>query len=113
MISDVSFKNELGTAAVQLLVKNDGPDRIIIRCQTPGLPQDQSPYRSEQLIGLLVGIMAVGWLLQQWAADLTTWPKVRIACDGLSAIEMAFEDRPLSPTDAKFDLVSLLAKTAI
>ena len=112
VISDGSFKNELGTAAVQLLVKNGGPDRIIIRCQTPGLPQDQSPYRSE-LIGLLAGIMAVGWLLQQWAPDLTTWPKVRIACDGLSAIEMAFEDRPLSPTDAQFDLVSSIREAIL
>ncbi|CAJ1938274.1 unnamed protein product, partial [Cylindrotheca closterium] len=50
VISDGSFKNGLGTAAVQLLV--------------------------------------------------------RIACDGLSATEMAFEDRQLSPTDAQFDLVS-------
>ncbi|CAJ1940186.1 unnamed protein product [Cylindrotheca closterium] len=105
VISDGSFKNELGTAAVQLLVKHGGCHRIIIRCQTPGLPQDQSQYGSE-LIGLLACIMAVDWLLQQWFPNLSTCPKVRIACDGLSAIEMAFEDRPLSPTDAQFDLVS-------
>ncbi|CAJ1941753.1 unnamed protein product, partial [Cylindrotheca closterium] len=105
VISDGSFKNELGTAAVQILVKHGGCHRIIIRCQTPGLPQDQSPYRSE-LIGLLAGIMAVDWLLEQWFPNISIGPKVRIACDGLSAIEMAFEDRPLSPTDAQFDLVS-------
>ena len=104
VISDGSFKNELGTAAVQLLTKT-GADRITLRCQTPGLSHDQSPYRSE-LIGLLAGIMAVEWLLQQWFPDLRQWPRVRIACDGLSAIEMAFEDRPLSPTDAQFDLIS-------
>ncbi|CAJ1939400.1 unnamed protein product [Cylindrotheca closterium] len=50
--------------------------------------------------------MAVDWLLKQWFPNLSTCPKVRIACDGLSAIEMAFKDRPLSPTDAPFDLVS-------
>ncbi|CAJ1953818.1 unnamed protein product [Cylindrotheca closterium] len=50
--------------------------------------------------------MAVDWLLKQWLPNLSKCPKVRIACDGLSAIEMAFEDRPLSPTDAQFDLVS-------
>ncbi|CAJ1945295.1 unnamed protein product [Cylindrotheca closterium] len=50
VISDGSFKNELRTAAVQLLVKHGGSDRMTIRCQTPGLPHDQSPYRSE-LIG--------------------------------------------------------------
>ncbi|CAJ1944733.1 unnamed protein product, partial [Cylindrotheca closterium] len=103
VISDGSFKNELGTVAVQILVKHGGCHRIIIRCQTPGLPQDQSPYRSE-LIGLLAGIMAVDWLLEQWFPNILTGPEV--ACDGLSAIEMAFEDRPLSPTDAQFDLVS-------
>ncbi|CAJ1966334.1 unnamed protein product [Cylindrotheca closterium] len=88
VIGDGSFKNELGTAAVQLLVKHRGSDRIIIRCQTPGLPHDQSPYRSE-LIGLMAGIMAIDWLLQQWAPNLLTRPRVWIACDGLSAIEMA------------------------
>ena len=112
VISDGSFKNELGTAAVQLLAKNAGSDRIIIRCQTPGLPQDQSPYRSE-LIGLLAGIMAVDWLLKEWAPNLLTHPRVRIACDGLSAIEMAFEDRPLSPTDAQFDLVSSIREAIL
>ncbi|CAJ1938401.1 unnamed protein product [Cylindrotheca closterium] len=93
VISDGSFKDELGTAAVQLLVKHGGSDRITIRYQTPGLPQDQSPYRSE-LIGLMAGIMAIDWLLQQWAPNLLTCPRVRIACDGLSATEMAFERLP-------------------
>ncbi|CAJ1934649.1 unnamed protein product, partial [Cylindrotheca closterium] len=104
IISDGSYKNDLGTAAVQLLPKG-GTACIVIRCQTPGLPQDQSAYRSE-LIGLLAGIMAVDWLLQQWFPALSQRPGVQIACDGLSAIEMAFEDRPLSPTDAQFDLIS-------
>ncbi|CAJ1934887.1 unnamed protein product [Cylindrotheca closterium] len=96
--------NDLGTAAVQLLPKG-GTARIVIHCQTPGLPQDQSVYCSE-LIGLLAGIMAVDWLLQQWFPALSQRPGVKIACDGLLAIEMAFEDRPLSPTDAQFDLIS-------
>ncbi|CAJ1947422.1 unnamed protein product [Cylindrotheca closterium] len=52
--------------------------------------------------------MAVDWLLKQWAPNLLTRPKVRIACDSLSAIEMAFKDRRLSPTDAQFDLVSTI-----
>ncbi|CAJ1955058.1 unnamed protein product, partial [Cylindrotheca closterium] len=73
VISDGSFKNELGTAAVQILVKHGGCHRIIIQCQTPGLPQDQSPYRSE-LIGLLAGIMAVDWLLEQWFPNISIGP---------------------------------------
>ncbi|CAJ1945764.1 unnamed protein product, partial [Cylindrotheca closterium] len=74
IISDGSYKNDLGTAAVQLLPKGDSA-RIVIRCQTPGLPQDQSAYCSE-LIGLLAGIMAVDWLLQQWFPDLSQRPAI-------------------------------------
>ncbi|CAJ1927586.1 unnamed protein product [Cylindrotheca closterium] len=104
IISDGSYKNDLGTAAVQLLPKG-GTACIVIRCQTPGLPQDQSAYRSN-LICLLAGIIAVDWLLQQWFPALSQRPGVKITCDGLLAIEMAFEDQPLSPTDAQFDLIS-------
>ncbi|CAJ1931578.1 unnamed protein product [Cylindrotheca closterium] len=57
--------------------------------------------------------MAVDWLLKQWFPNLSTCPKVRIACDGLSAIEMAYEDRPLSPTDAQFDLVSSIQEAIL
>ncbi|CAJ1939881.1 unnamed protein product [Cylindrotheca closterium] len=64
--------------------------------------------RSNSSVSLLAGIMAVDWLLQQWFPDLRQWPRVRIACDGLLAIEMALEDRPLSPTDMQFDLVSTI-----
>ncbi|CAJ1951587.1 unnamed protein product [Cylindrotheca closterium] len=112
VISNGSFKNKLGTAALQLLVKHGGSDRITIRCQTLGLPQDQSPYRSE-VIGLMASIMAIYWLLQQWAPNLLTCPRARIACDGLSAIEMTFEDRLLSPTDAQFDLVSSIPEAIL
>ena len=40
VISDGSYKQNLGTAAVQLLPRKGGTDRIIVQCQTPGLPQD-------------------------------------------------------------------------
>ncbi|CAJ1954071.1 unnamed protein product [Cylindrotheca closterium] len=44
-ISDGSYKLGLGTAAVQLLPHKGGTERIIVRCQTPGLTDDQSAYR--------------------------------------------------------------------
>ncbi|CAJ1970512.1 unnamed protein product [Cylindrotheca closterium] len=69
--------------------------------------QDQSPYQSK-LIGLLVDIMAVDWLLQQWPPNLSTCPKVRIACEDLS-----FENHPLSPMDARFDLVSSIREAIL
>ncbi|CAJ1951475.1 unnamed protein product, partial [Cylindrotheca closterium] len=56
VISDGSYKLGLGTAAVQLLPRKGVTERIIVCCQTPGLPDDQSAYRSE-LIGLLAGIL--------------------------------------------------------
>jgi hypothetical protein len=107
VISDGSYKQNLGTAAVQLLPRKGGTDRIIVQCQTPGLPQDQSAYRSE-LIGLLAGIMVVDWLLQQWAPTLPSKPRVRIACDGFSALLNTFSDNRVTPQQAQFDLVSSL-----
>ncbi|CAJ1944867.1 unnamed protein product, partial [Cylindrotheca closterium] len=100
VISDGSYKRAMGMAAVQLLPRKGEKDRVIVRCQTAGLLQDQSAYRSE-LIGLLAGIMVVDWLLQ-------SNPRVRIACDGFSALLNTFGDNRVSPHRAQFDLVSSL-----
>ncbi|CAJ1938660.1 unnamed protein product, partial [Cylindrotheca closterium] len=105
VISDGSYKLGLGTAAVQLLPRKGGTERIIVRCQTPGRTDDQSAYRSE-LIGLLAGIMVVDWLLDQWAPTLRSPPRVRIACDGFSALLNTFGDNRVTPQQAQFDLVS-------
>ena len=105
VISDGSYKDQVGTAAVQILAPS-GPDKIVIKCMTPGRPEDQSAYRSE-LIGLLSGIMVVDWLFQQWSpAKRPSKPRVRIACDGLSALENCFLHKPANPTQPQFDLVS-------
>ncbi|CAJ1946957.1 unnamed protein product [Cylindrotheca closterium] len=105
VISDGSYKLGLGMAVVQLLPCKGGTERIIVRCQTPGLTGDQSAYRSE-LIGLLAGIMVVDWLLDQWAPTLRPPPRVRIACDGFSALLNTFGDNRVTPQQAQFDLVS-------
>ncbi|CAJ1967917.1 unnamed protein product [Cylindrotheca closterium] len=96
VISDGSYKLGLGMAAVQLLPRKGGTECIIVRCQTPGLTDDQSAYRSE-LIGLLAGIMVVDWLLNQWAPTLRSPPRVRIACDGFSALLNTFGDNRVTP----------------
>ncbi|CAJ1931347.1 unnamed protein product [Cylindrotheca closterium] len=105
VISDGSYKLGLGTAAVQLLPRKGGKAHNIVPCQTPGLPEDQSAYRSE-LLGLLAGIMVVDWLLDQWAPTLRSPPRVRIACDGFSALLNTFGDNRVTPQQAQFDLVS-------
>ncbi|CAJ1953157.1 unnamed protein product [Cylindrotheca closterium] len=51
VISNGSFKQQVGTAAVQLRTRPGG-HVIWIKCRTPGKREDQSAYRSE-LIGLL------------------------------------------------------------
>ena len=108
VISDGSYKDQVGSASTLITTKN-GSAKIIVKCQTPGLPQNQSAYRSE-LIGLLCGIMTVDWLLQQWAPQLPAKqkPRVRIACDGLSALQNTFHDYLVVPTQKQFDLVSAL-----
>ncbi|CAJ1946859.1 unnamed protein product [Cylindrotheca closterium] len=53
VISDGSYKLGLGTAAVQLLPRKGGKARIIVRCQTPGLPEDQSAIACDGFSALL------------------------------------------------------------
>ncbi|CAJ1960214.1 unnamed protein product, partial [Cylindrotheca closterium] len=102
VISDGSFKQQVGTAAVQLRTRHGG-HVVWIKCRTPGKREDQSAYRSE-LIGLLAGILVASWLrlrLQSLAK-----PQVHVACDGITALRQAFSTWPLSPTVPHFDLLS-------
>ncbi|CAJ1959304.1 unnamed protein product [Cylindrotheca closterium] len=52
--------------------------------------------------------MVVDWLLHQWAPTLQLKPRVRIACDGFSALLNTFSDNRVTPQQAQFDLVSSL-----
>ncbi|CAJ1953065.1 unnamed protein product [Cylindrotheca closterium] len=102
VISGGSFKQQVGTAPVQLRTRRGG-HVIWIKCRTPGNREDQSAYRSEP-IGLLAGILVASWLrlrLQSLAK-----PQVRVACDGIAALCQAFLTWPLSPTAPHFDLLS-------
>ena len=107
IISDGSFKNEIGSAAIQLRTKKSHKNLIQARCRTPGLPQDQSAYRSE-LIGILVGIMIASWLREQIQLPASFKPNVQIGCDGLSALLNSFSIRYLRSTAKQFDLLSAI-----
>ncbi|CAJ1937328.1 unnamed protein product, partial [Cylindrotheca closterium] len=76
VISDGSFKQQVGTAAVQLQTRRGG-HVIWIKCRTPGKREDQIPCQA-----------------------------VRVACDGIAALCQAFSTWPLSPTAPHFDLLS-------
>ena len=85
MVSDGSFKQQVGTAAVQLRTRRGG-HTIWIKCRTPGKREDQSAYRSE-LIGLLAGILVTSWL--RLRLQTIKKPRVRVACDGIAALRRA------------------------
>lgn len=112
MVTDGSFKHQMGTAVVQLRPKQKG-HVIWIYCQTPGLQTVQSAYRSE-LIGILAGIMVASWLLEVWQqkggstqpVSQSSTPTVQVACDGLSALRNSFVYEEASPSQPQFDLVS-------
>ena len=112
VVSDGSFKDEVGTAAAQILT-TDGTAVIRVRCRCPGLPQNQSPYRSE-LIGILAGVMVVSWLRDTFPAGFLSsfCPIVTVACDGESALNNAFGCETLRPKQRQFDLISAIRSLA-
>jgi hypothetical protein len=96
--SDGSFKDIIGTSAFTIL--NPGNSSILGLNITPGHPDDQSAYRSE-LAGLFAIVQIVN-LLCSWANI------VHGGCDGLSALNKAFNSWPLEPADPHFDMLSSL-----
>lgn len=107
IIGDGSYKQGLGTAAVQLTTFK-GTSTIWLRCRTPGLRRDQSAYRSE-LASLYSGLMACSWLYEKGLQmGLSTPTGAEIACNGLSALRNLFSDKPLHSTQRQFDLLSAI-----
>jgi hypothetical protein len=101
-ISDGSFKDKFGTSAFTII---DNQDTSILGLNVvPGHPDDQSAYRSE-LAGLF-GIVLVVNRLCSWAKIESGG--IEVGCDGLSALEKAFDTWPLEPTDPHFDMLSSL-----
>jgi hypothetical protein len=86
-VSDGSFKDKFGTSA--FMVVDDDETSILGLNVVPGHPDDQSSYRSEQMAGILAGAIKVG-------------------CDGLSALNKAFDTWPLDPDNPHFDMLNSL-----
>jgi hypothetical protein len=101
-VSDGSFKDKFGTSAFTIL---DSTDVSIIGLNiVPGHPDDQGAYRSE-LAGLF-GIVLVVNALCSWAK--LSHGAIEIGCDGLSALDKAFDTWPLEPADPHFDMLTAL-----
>ena len=103
-ISDGSFKNAFGTAA-WVLQGADSKHAIEGRCSVPGPEDWQSAYRSE-LCGLLGSIYCATTLARKKGI---MQGKVRIGCDGLSAIQQISEYKiTQTPLRKHFDLISAI-----
>jgi hypothetical protein len=103
-ISDGSFKDKFGTSAFTIL--DDRACSILGLNVVPGHPDDQGAYRSE-LAGLF-GIMLVVTHLCLWARIESGG--IKIECNGLSALNKAYDTWPLEPTGPHFDMLSSLRK---
>jgi hypothetical protein len=94
-LCDGSFKDTF------VSIITNGSDLLNV---VPGHPDDQGAYRSE-LAGLYGIVLVVNWLCE-WAG-LTTG-KIEVGCDGLSALNKAFDSWPLEPQDPHFDMLSAI-----
>lgn len=93
-VSDGSFKDEYGTAAGILAASINDTDTLLFVNSVPGIPSDQSSYRSE-LAGILGTLYVVEALCQIYSIDEGA---ITIALDGKEAMTQAStpnSDRPL------------------
>jgi len=102
-VSDGSYKDHQGAAAWTIEGADDGV-QLHGAGLTPGLPEDQSAYRSE-LFGL--------WGILDELYVFTREHHIRdglvvIACDGLSALKKAQRQDPTDPSEAHYDLISAI-----
>jgi hypothetical protein len=101
--SDGSFKDKFGSSAFTVVDSTDSSNNIGLNL-VPGHPDDQGAYRSE-LAGLYAIILVVNCLCP-WA-DITSGG-IEVGCNGLSALNKAFDTWPLEPADPHFDMLCAL-----
>ena len=101
MVSDGSFKDQRGTAALVLQgATHTGEARAVNR--VPGEPDDHDSFRSE--LSGLIGIATLVELLCEYFE--ITEGSVEVACDGLSALNDVFDlHRQVSTKTPHYDLV--------
>jgi hypothetical protein len=107
-VSDGSYKDDFGTAAY-VLEGETAANRIVCALATPGIPEDQSSFRSE-LAGLYGIVMMVQAICHQFGI---TSGGIEVGCDGLIALQRAFgEDFMVTPDikDSDYDLLSATRK---
>jgi hypothetical protein len=103
-VSDGSFKDLYGTAA--WTIGTDENEHIVSgRAICSGGPASQSAYRSK-----LTGLYAILAVLHQACLYFDVQEgNVQIGCDGLSALQHAFEREPFLPTDfPDYDLLGAI-----
>jgi hypothetical protein len=103
-VSDGSFKDAFGTAALVI----EGPDstnRLESTLVLPGLPKDQSPYRSE--LGGLFGIVVLVHLICK--VHNITSGSIEVGCDGQGALIQALEYAgDVDPSCQQFDIIAAI-----
>lgn len=102
MVSDGSFKDQRGTAALVLQgATSTGKARAVNR--VPGEPEDHDSFHSE--LSGLIGIATLVELLCEYF-DIKGGSSVEVACDGLSALNDVFDlQRHVSTKTPHYDLV--------
>lgn len=105
-VSDGSFKNELGTAAL-VLEGQDSNNRILAGHLTPGPPSSQSSFQSE-LSGLYGIVLLVNTICR---LHNIMEGKVCCACDGAQALAQAFAETryfTVKTSKSNYDILSAI-----
>jgi len=103
-ISDGSYKDSLGTAAWTIGTEEE-ESLLSGTVVCPGAESDQSSYRSE-LTGLYAILAIIDQLCQFYSVNEGM---IQIACDGLSALNMAFDHPPILTRDLPdYDLLGAI-----
>jgi hypothetical protein len=90
-----------GTSSLTIVADKHDKDPLDRDNWVPGLPTDQSAYRSE-LAGIAGILSAVAVMIQQY--DITSG-SITIALDGKSALDQASAETPLKIDQADFDIL--------
>jgi len=102
-VSDRSFQDQQGAAAWMIEGYNKN-NQILGKGSTPGLPTDQSTYRSS-----LFGLWGIFKALQQFCQETKIQSgHVQVACDGLSALHQAQLRKPVDPVAPHYNLIGAI-----
>jgi hypothetical protein len=102
-VSDGSFKDGKGTAAVIVEGREDSGARVVLLVPVPGLSSQQGALRSE-LMGLLALVRWISAQTAEWELDSGA---IAVACDNKAAVSAAtIHRRAVSAWAAHFDIIA-------